>query len=146
MKKLSIFFLVISTALLFSSCSKEMQIENNLTSQSGRWNIDNYKITITTTGLPPVISESGDLGYMYFFDNYDGQILFIYDVGDYNFIEFEWEATEGGVIISYNNEDFEYSFTTNDKDRIVMYRSETVALTDSTSTTTEEEYELLRIE
>lgn len=135
---ISIFFL--------ASCSKEKQIASNLTNQAGRWNIDNFKTTVTTTGFPAVVTDLSDVGYMYFFDNNDGHIIYIYDVGVFDFIEFEWTATVDGVIIEYSNEEFEFVFTTNEQDRLVLYRSLTVPLTDTTSTTTETEYELLRIE
>ncbi|MBC8047021.1 MAG: hypothetical protein H7Y00_09520 [Fimbriimonadaceae bacterium] len=141
---------LILLAVIFTSCSKEKQISKNLVSQSGRWNIDNYKIAVTTqlgsVTLPPIITEYSDVGYMNFFDNNDGQIFYIYDVGDYDYIEFEWTPEPDGVIIEYNNEEFDFIFTTNEKDRIVMSYSVTVPLSDTSYTTTENEYELLRIE
>ncbi|MBC8173960.1 MAG: hypothetical protein H7X71_08645, partial [Chitinophagales bacterium] len=48
--------------------------------------------------------------------------------------------------IEYGNEEFEYTLTTNEKDRVVILNSITVPITDSISTTTDTEYELLRIE
>ncbi|MFN0276603.1 MAG: hypothetical protein ACKVPJ_12730 [Chitinophagales bacterium] len=149
--KINYAFLFFLSAMVFaSSCSKEKQIATNLTSQAGRWNIDNYKVTeiITTPSItfPPTITDLSDLGYMNFFDNNDGQIFFIYDVGDYDFIEFEWTPTEQGIFLEYSNEEFEYVFTTNEKDRIVMVNTIVVPLDDTTTKTTEKEYELLRIE
>lgn len=148
-KFVSLLVILFSLALL-SSCSKEQQIEKTLTAQSGRWNIDNYKVTETTTfpsgSLPPVITDLSDIGYMNFFTNNDGQIFFIYDVGDYDYIEFEWTPTAEGIFLEYSNEEFEYVFTTNEKDRIVMVNTITVPLDDTTTKTTEKEYELLRIE
>lgn len=141
---------LIALAVVISSCSKENQIAKNLIKQSGRWNIDNFTTTVTTQlgsiTLPPIITDYSDVGYMNFFDNYDGQIFYIYDVGDYDYIEFEWTPTAAGVIIEYNNEEFDYTFTTNEKDRIVMSYNVTVPLSDTSYTTTEYEYELLRIE
>jgi hypothetical protein len=152
MKTKLLFLLSAAVLLIAASCSKEKQISTNLTSQSGRWNIDNYKIVETTTlgsvTLSPIITDYSDIGYMNFFTNNDGQIFYIYDVGDYDYYEFEWTPTADGIILEYNNTEEQYTFTTNEKDRIVMFRSVVVPNpdTDTIYTTTEYEYELLRIE
>jgi hypothetical protein len=129
------------------SCSQQSKLADNLTRQSGRWNIDNYRITITTTGLPADVTEFGDSGYMYFFDNFDGQWIDLKDPDETLFIEFEWEITDANtLLITYDNEEFEFVFQVNEKDRQVIVYEETVALTDEINVTTNIEYELLRIE
>jgi hypothetical protein len=140
-------FAVLSFALLFAACSQQQQLADNLTRQSGRWNIDNYRITVATTGLPEDVTEYGDSGYMYFFDNFDGQWIDLKDPDEVLFIEFEWEITDANtLLIVYDNEEFEFTFQVNEKDRQVIVYSETVALTDEINVTTTIEYELLRIE
>ncbi len=133
--------------LILASCSKQSQLENNLTRQCGRWNIDNYKITTVATGMPTETQEYGDCGYMYFFDNFDGQWIDLKDPDVTYFIEFTWSITdENKLLIEYNNEDFLFDFNVNEKDRQVLVNQVVVQLTDTTSMTTTIEYELLRIE
>lgn len=150
MKRNYLLVMFFGLLILASSCSKENAIATTLTKQAGRWNIDNFTITVTTTlgavTLPPEITDYSDVGYMYFFDNNDGQIIYTYGAGDYDFVEFEWTPTADGIVQEYNNETFEFTFTVNEKDRIVMSYSETIPLSDTSYTTTEKEYELLRIE
>jgi hypothetical protein len=84
---------------------------------------------------------------MYFFTNFDGQWIDLKDPDEFNFIEFEWSITDANtLIIEYDNEEFEFTFQVNEKDRQVIVYSETVALTDEINVTTTIEYELLRIE
>lgn len=133
--------------LLLASCSKQSQLENNLTRQCGRWNIDNYKLTIATTGLPTETLEYGDCGYMYFFDNLDGQWIDLKEPDVTYFTEFNWSITdENKLLIEYNNEDFLFDFSVNEKDRQVILNQEVIQLNDTTFVTTSIEYELLRIE
>ena len=133
--------------LLLPSCSKQRQLADNPDRQSGRWNIDNYKVTITTTDLPPDVTEYGDSGYMYFFSNGDGQWIDLKDPDEFIFIEFEWDITDDNALqIRYNNEEFNFLFEVNEKDRQVIVYEETVALTEEIDVTTRIEYELLRIE
>lgn len=133
--------------LVLASCSKQSQLENNLTRQAGRWNIDNYKVTVATTGLPTETLEYGDAGYMYFFDNLDGQWIDLKDPDEFNFIEFNWSITDDSkLLIEYDNEDFLFDFVVNEKDRQVLLNQEVVQLNDTTFVTTSIEYELLRIE
>ncbi len=106
-KNTYLIFIALSLMLVAVSCSKAAKLENNLTKQGGRWNIDNYKVTIATTELAPVITESGDAGYMYFFDNFDGHWIDLSNPDEDQFLEFEWEITpENTLILRYNNEEF----------------------------------------
>ncbi|HCK22097.1 MAG TPA: hypothetical protein DHW15_08055 [Bacteroidetes bacterium] len=147
MKKLRLSLFILGAALTLASCSQQTQLADNLTRQSGRWNIDNYTITISTTGQPDDVTEYGDSGYMYFFTNNDGQWIDLKDPDEFQFIEFEWSITDANtLIIEYDNEEFEFAFQVNEKDRQVIVYTETVALTDEINVTTTIEYELLRIE
>jgi hypothetical protein len=142
-----IFLFLLAGTLVLSSCSQKVKLADNLTRQSGRWNIDNYTITITTTGMPADLTEYGDAGYMYFFDNGDGQWIDLKDPDEDIFTEFEWEISDGNtLLIRYNNEEFEFEFLVNEKDRQVIAYKEEVQLTDDVSVITQLEYELLRIE
>ena len=148
MKRMRIaLFLLLVAPMLITACSKQAQLANNLVRQSGRWNIDNYTIIISTTGLPDDITEYGDSGYMYFFSNGDGQWIDLKDPEETLFIEFEWEITEDEtLLIQYNNEEFEFLFQVNERDRQVIVYEETVEIADEVFVTTRIEYELLRIE
>jgi hypothetical protein len=141
------FFMLLISGLFLASCSQQQQLFDNLVRQSGRWNIDNYTITISTTDVPDDVTEYGDAGYMYFFDNGDGQWIDLKDPEETIFIEFEWEITdENSLLIKYDNEEFEFLFQVNEKDRQVIVYEETVQLSETVFTTTRIEYELLRIE
>lgn len=142
-----ILLFLLAGTLVLSSCSQKVKLADNLTRQSGRWNIDNYTITITTTGVPVDQTEYGDAGYMYFFDNGDGQWIDLKDPDEDLFTEFEWEISDGNtLLIKYNNEEFEFEFLVNEKDRQVIAYKEEVQLTDDVTVITQLEYELLRIE
>ncbi|MFN3939222.1 MAG: hypothetical protein ACK4IY_01465 [Chitinophagales bacterium] len=147
MKKLTRFIFIPALVLVIASCSDQKQLEKNLTRQAGRWNIDNYKVTIATTDQPTEVLEYGDSGYMYFFDNGDGQWIDLKDPDETLFVEFEWEITEESkLLIEYNNEDFIFDFVVNEKDRQVIRNEEVVQLSETVFVTTTIEYELLRIE
>ncbi|MFN3939221.1 MAG: hypothetical protein ACK4IY_01460 [Chitinophagales bacterium] len=127
-KKIAGFLIVIT--LMVVACSPEIKLENTLTKDGGRWNIDEVRVVSTTQLDPPVVTEfaADNQGEILFYESGSG-ILISLDtainqlVADY----FEWENTASTILLNFEDGlEQEYNIEEKSKDEQVWTREESI--------------------
>lgn len=141
MKSVAGIFSVLFSAAVLVSCSPEIKLQNNLTRDGGRWNIDEFKTTVVVSTTPdvPVITQTFNVGEAIFYESGTGvwiqyDTLTMQNVATY----FEWENTSSEVILNLEGETEETTFSVNEvsKDEQWWVRDEEFAVGDVITTTT----------
>lgn len=116
--------------MVIAACSPELKLENNLTKNGGRWNIDEVRVVTTVQLDPPVVTEfsADNQGEILFYESGTG-ILIALDtainelVADY----FEWENTASTILLNFENGlEQEYNIEEKSKDEQVWTREESI--------------------
>ncbi len=125
-KNFLLIVLLVAGTTLFSSCKKEAQIERNLWSNGGQWNIETatYKyddinstdyncgfFTFKKDGSGNVIFTNDDDGGIFTYSNTENNITFIIDGDLLNFNILSWEKNNMTIYYVDTYED-EYGYST----------------------------------
>lgn len=68
MKPIAGILSILFSSAIMISCSPEIKLQNNLTRDGGRWNIDEFKTTVVVSTTPdvPVITQTFNVGEAFF--------------------------------------------------------------------------------
>lgn len=130
MQRFKIASTLIVIVLFAISCSPEIKLQNNLTKDGGRWNIDEIKVNSTIQLDPPVYSEvkENNAGELLFYESGTGiwigfDTTLNVDVAKY----FEYENTANTILINFENSlEQEYNVNQTNKDEQIWTREETI--------------------
>ena len=114
-------FGVFMAALLLAACSPEVKLQNIMTRDGGRWDVDEVIVTVTTNTEPPPVVETREFNVAeaLFYDGgtgvwiqYDTTLLV--NVATY----FEWENTANSITVNLEGmpEEIEYNVSQESKD------------------------------
>ncbi|MEA3445095.1 MAG: hypothetical protein U9R19_10265 [Bacteroidota bacterium] len=133
MKRAQTGIILILSAIILLSCSKEKQIARRL---EGMWQVDIYQKSVYGNGSP-VITESGsagNAGSFEFFSNGEGQYNIIKDLGDnmyYGDDEFLWTNTSETISIRTNSGlTKKFDVVENKTDKMIFERSQVYYFSD----------------
>jgi len=142
--KRSLFILFASLVTLFVACSPEIKLQNHLTRDGGRWNIDEFKVTsVTKTDPPtePTIIQEFNVGEILFYESGTGiwiqyDTLTMQNVATY----FEWENTNNSITMDLEGftEEVEFSINEVSKDEQWWVREESFFVGDLETVVTTE--------
>lgn len=113
------------------SCSPEVKIQNHLTKNGGRWNIDEFKTTVTVSITPDdsLVYQAFNVGEALFYESGTG-IWIQYDTTLLENIAtyFEWENTATTILLNMEDEtdEIEFKITEVSKDEQFWVREEEV--------------------
>ncbi|MBK6729764.1 MAG: hypothetical protein IPG60_01970 [Bacteroidetes bacterium] len=130
MQKLKIAAALIIIVMFAISCSPELKLQNTLTKDGGRWNIDELKVNTTVQLDPPVYSEEkiSNQGELLFYESGTGIWIGLdttlnVDVAQY----FEYENTSNTILINFENSlEQEYNVEQTNKDKQIWTREESI--------------------
>ncbi len=122
---------VIAICILFAiACSPEIKLQNILTKDGGRWNIDEVRINSTTQVDPPIYTETvaDNMGEIIFFESGTGVWIGLDTALDVEVARyFEYENTGNTILINFDNTlEQEYSIEQKSKDEQIWTREETL--------------------
>jgi hypothetical protein len=144
MKNKTLTLLFIVGTIIFASCSDEVKLQNTLTKDGGRWNIDAFKVTVTSSIDPdnPLVTEDFNIGEVTFYESNRG-VWIVYDTTFMTNVAyyFEWENTANTVIMNFEDfPDDEQEFTINEvnKEEQIWFNEESEMIGDITITTATE--------
>src|SRR5690606_14229436 len=113
-------------ALLIFSCNKEKQIQKDLSSKGGIWNIDNYHAKqVSTYEDDNFESNLDNVGTLTFKDDFTGVLTWTYE-GEYYTDNFSYSNTEDVIKLAINDGDFrgDYKIIERKKGKITMTATE----------------------
>lgn len=130
MQKSKLVAALIVIVMFAISCSPEIKLQNTLTKDGGRWNIDELKVNTTVQLDPPVYSEEkvANQGELLFYESGTGIWIGLdttlnVDVARY----FEYENTSNTILINFENSlEQEYNVEQTNKDKQIWTREETI--------------------
>ncbi len=128
MKRLQSVLLLIMSAIILVSCSKEKILAKRL---EGMWSIDVYQKSVYGNGTPvppPESATAGNAGNFEFFSNGEGQFNVVKNLGKdtyYGEGDFHWTNTGNTVSIrAVSGGTKKFDVVTNKKDKMVWERTQ----------------------
>lgn len=144
MKKLLVVTFFAALGLFLVSCSDEVKLQNVLTKDGGRWNVDKLSVSVTNSLDPDnnFASEEFNVGEMTFYESNRGvwityDTTFMTNVAYY----FEWENTANTIIVNFEDfpdEETEYTINQVSKEEQIWVNQDSEVVGEATITTTTE--------
>jgi hypothetical protein len=144
MKKHLVVTFFAALGLFLVSCSDEVKLQNVLTKDGGRWNVDKLSVVVTNSLDPDnnFASEEFNAGEMTFYESNRGvwityDTTFMTNVAYY----FEWENTANTIIVNFEDfpdEETEYTINQVSKEEQIWVNEDQEVVGEATITTTTE--------
>ncbi len=144
MKKHLVVTFFAALGLFLVSCSDEVKLQNVLTKDGGRWNVDKLSVVVTNSLDPDnnFASEEFNAGEMTFYESNRGvwityDTTFMTNVAYY----FEWENTANTIIVNFedfHDEETEYTINQVSKEEQIWVNEDQEVVGEATITTTTE--------